>query len=474
MREINAAGFFWSPDDPDERIEGLLTFKADEGGILKLFFGRFTKPMQNSTMQISVSKKFNYLCGFVNDIGEVALINCRSHVSFGGGFGDRITFETLIIGNDFADNEPLFDTLTFSLTHLADWLVTESNIQTRFWSDTSSESMYQTELKRPKPIEYLFPSYRISFWIGASVHHPYGSITYKDSASVTISLQQPITFDEFFKKHIYPFKEFVEFATDRQNMITRVLCWEEDTNQDQKQKIEFLFKEKDPINPIEKGDIESLRNLIFSLGDIKHTFGTHYHIWFRERDRLRDIVQLYLMLRKEQLYSNIALLLLTQALEAYHREFQAGLYIDETEWETVSQKFIDFAGQEVTDKALRGKIKTTFKYLNEYSQRKRFKDILKNTLLPISEYVNIIFGETSKEKNNFADDVVNIRNYHTHLASDEEVKDLPQMNSERAYNKMIWKLDVMLLACLLLELKLPPKTVVILLERNSERRNGVI
>jgi hypothetical protein len=284
----------------------------------------------------------------------------------------------------------------------------------------------------------------------------------------TVSLDKPLTFEQFFKSYLYPFKLFLEFATDRPNYFSNVI---NKNNMSEKQSsLEIVFKERVPSNALSKREINLAHDLLFLYHDIQDSFQEIYTLWLSKQKRLGSVIDIYLTTTQEQLFSSIALQFLAQALESYHREMYRGQYMTDSDYETVFNSLIN-ALPDTVDKAFRQKLKKgTLKYANEYSQRKRFTILIKEVLNPISDYIEEMVGDV----NLFITDIVNLRNYYTHLGEDNKVQVEKIITDPRAFNKYIARLSVVLLACLLIEFGFKPEKIEEIIRRNHIRHNSTI
>jgi hypothetical protein len=110
--------------------------------------------------------------------------------------------------------------------------------------------------------------------------------------------------------------------------------------------------------------------------------------------------------------------------------------------------------QEVKDD-FRKSIKQKLKYLNEFSLRKRLKEILEKC----GDVVNIIIHDNER----FIEDVVKTRNFLTHYDKNIEM----EAKSDEDLIKLVQKLKFILEICFLIELEIPVETITSLISRNK-------
>ncbi|MCJ7776744.1 MAG: hypothetical protein MUP16_00270 [Sedimentisphaerales bacterium] len=100
-------------------------------------------------------------------------------------------------------------------------------------------------------------------------------------------------------------------------------------------------------------------------------------------------------------------LLLSQAVESYHRRFRNGYYLSKSEFQSQVLRPLYKAIPAQLDRSFKASLKSRLKYSNEHSLRKRIKDL-------ISENKNILerYFKVPKDLEN---KIVDARNYLTHF-----------------------------------------------------------
>ncbi len=469
MREIEASGHFWLLDKQKEAFEGVLTFSSENGGKVKTISHRFPKDNPQDNSIFGTTSEHPKINGFVNGVGEITLINCKTYLGM-GFYSDSLTFQYAVIGTKFEDSEPLFDNISFSLSHLPSWFMGESTVQVKYLNSREHNIANKVEVSaEPKSqIRYSFENFDIAFYIGTSSQLSPIGIDLQTIARVKITLQESVDIDKLFQDYLYPFKLFMEFATDRPNYFLNV---ESKFNKgEHHSNLEILFKERKLNNLYSEKDIQTQHDLVFTFSDIGNNFTDVYELWLMKRKRIGSVIDLYLIATQSRLLLSVILQFLSQALESYHREMYGGQYMTDSEYEVVFNKLIKALPDSVGND-FRQSLKTgTLKYANEYSQRTRFKKVLKDVLSPISGFIDNLTGGDRKT---FVTDIVNLRNYYTHLGADNKAKVETIINDPRKFQTYLAKMSNILLACLLLEFGFPPDKVEELLTRNHIRSNSI-
>jgi hypothetical protein len=190
MREYHdTVGYFWFPDKPEEKFDGIFSFSSEEGGGLVKTLGESIERPKNTFIGLGLgsAKDIPIICGFLQGIGDILLVKCKIYTQI---FSDDIIFEYAVIGSDLPDSEPLFSSLSFSLTHLADWFVGETPIKSilKSYRDNSAPPEFEVKAKIDQAIDYEFDDFKISFFIGYSSKNSFTGITLETTATATISL----------------------------------------------------------------------------------------------------------------------------------------------------------------------------------------------------------------------------------------------------------------------------------------------
>jgi hypothetical protein len=130
--------------------------------------------------------------------------------------------------------------------------------------------------------------------------------------------------------------------------------------------------------------------------------------WFVLQSELRPCMDLFFreLYERKPLHS-VQFLALVQALEAYHRRRFRGLYVDDNDFEAVQRSLRDSLPSRLDDD-FRRSLKGRFRYLNEYTLRRRLSEIIDSLSCYLEEFID----------NQFSDIVTDIRNSITHNSSE--------------------------------------------------------
>ncbi len=132
--------------------------------------------------------------------------------------------------------------------------------------------------------------------------------------------------------------------------------------------------------------------------------------WIKNYRLIYTLFSLYRSARYEEKSIETKFLLLSQAVESYHRRFRDGSYLSKSEFQSQVLKTLYKAIPAQLDQSFKDSLKSRLKYSNEYSLRKRIKDLINENKKILERYFKI--------PNDLENEIVNARNYLTHFDKD--------------------------------------------------------
>ncbi len=206
----------------------------------------------------------------------------------------------------------------------------------------------------------------------------------------------------------------------------------------------ILFETSSKIHPFD---------MLFTFRDISDRFEDILKNWFEKSEILKPVYNLYFgTLYNPQMYLQHQFLSLIQAVEAYHRRKFGGKYLSDEDYETIYSKFKEIIDELNIETSFKDALKSKLKYGNEFSLRKRLKDLF-------VKYQDIT-QNFIKDEYNFINKVVDTRNYLTHYD-----KKLRNIADGKDLYRIIQKLKTVLQICLLYELGFDKEEIKSLLLR---------
>lgn len=152
-------------------------------------------------------------------------------------------------------------------------------------------------------------------------------------------------------------------------------------------------------------------DMLFTYKDISNRFGTLLRNWFEKMDLLEPVYNLYFAtLWNPRMYLEDRFLSLVRAIESFHRRIYGGKYLTDEDYGGVYDSLTAAIPGGISSE-LKERLKEYLKYGNEFSLRKRLKEIF-------DKYQ--VLNEFIENRDGFVEKVVNTRNYLTHYDKDLE------------------------------------------------------
>jgi hypothetical protein len=124
-----------------------------------------------------------------------------------------------------------------------------------------------------------------------------------------------------------------------------------------------------PLRPVD---------MLFTFEDISDKFETFLRNWFEKADSLEPIYDLYFgTLYNPRMYLEHRFLSLIQAIESFHQRTYGGEYLSDKDYKVVYDALVTAIPEEVGSD-LKDRLKEYLKYGNEFSLRRRMKEIFDN------------------------------------------------------------------------------------------------
>ena len=156
----------------------------------------------------------------------------------------------------------------------------------------------------------------------------------------------------------------------------------------------------------------SSQQMVFTLKTIRERPDYYMNNWFSKAKELKPVLDIYFsLLYRENIYSEFRFLGLTQAIETYHRWRHDGKYQSDDEYLAgLYAQFLKSLPIDLDEDFRQSLEESALRYANEYSLRKRLKDLSKH----FNKDIPFRFLTITKERKKFIEYVCNTRNYLTH------------------------------------------------------------
>lgn len=412
-KEYVKTGYFWLPEQKDNKIPGILTIH--DGGSIELeVVGSF-----DSSIHEFNNLNLIRIIGHVEDDGLVTLEDCfytKKNFSFGGISKSKIVVNQVLSGVAYdKDEEVTFDSLSFSVDCIDEWIGI-GGFQIKDYFELNTVTINYTQ---PQNILYLLNNgMQLEICFGSSVPIPSNTTT-----------EIKITQNTYFKlksNALKPLKDFTDIAYK----LTNFMCFAIDdivtlknltaTSQEIQREI---IKGKPSSVPIhiyyqsiphsEKIPNKSMHKMLFTYGVIKSNAQDIFNNWLNAYEVLSPAIELYFSIKTDSYkYLGGKFLALAQGLETYHRRTSDETLMDSNEFDSLVKMIIEKCPKEQIN-WLNGRLK----YGNEISFSKRVQQIIE----PFKNKLG-----NSNKRTSIIRKIVNTRNYLTHY--NEDLKDVAVMN----------------------------------------------
>jgi hypothetical protein len=459
MKEFEYNGMWWLPEKPKNRISGVLKFHPIDGANLELF-GSFKKPKDFFEALL----KPNIILGITSDSEIVTLYRCcesTSNISMSGILSSSLIVNMVLIGHHFEKEEDIiFDSLSLNYSHLEEWTkITGFHIK---FKHNSKNHNLEYEVKYsypPKKVIAKLNKLNISFdyyfnFFGDGIKE----VNSNQISFIKLKPYKPLHFNYYQRNICYHIQNFLCLAIGEAVYPLIIkgktkACITERSNGNILYNDILIFYPMKNLSGLSKRLHDC--DILFSFDDISDNLEKYLSNWLVKSDVLKPVYDLYFgYLYNPKMYLQNGFLNLIQALESYHRRIHNGKYLSDDNYTHIHKTLNKAIPQEVKDD-FRKSIKQKLKYLNEFSLRKRLKEILEKC----GDVVNIIIHDNER----FIEDVVKTRNFLTHYDKNIEM----EAKSDEDLIKLVQKLKFILEICFLIELEIPVETITSLISRNK-------
>jgi len=456
MDKFEYKGRWWLPDKPEKQVSGTLRFTPNEGAILELI-GSFkdTKDILKPEIILGISsngKKITLHKCFETKCFET---KTKSNVSFPGLLTSSFYANEIFVGAHFQKSEDIkFRELSIRYSYLDEWVnISGFNIQ------YPDEKEIVIKYKEPEPIQTSIGE-DCKIFIEIQVTRPTHSIVQKEAS---IKQRTYIRIEHSVEKSL---EEYWNIMRHIQNFlslgVTEPVCpltvkgiTESIKDMPYNLPVEVeIYRHSPEVSKTPKTLYPY--DMLFTFKDISDRFEILLKNWFEKADTLGPVYDLYFgTLYNPWMYLQHQFLSLIQAIEAYHRRKFEGKYLSNDDYEPIYEKFINELAIEPSFKEA---LKSKLKYGNEYSLRKRLKDLFEKYKEVVDDFI--------ENKDIFINRVVDTRNYLTHYDKNLREK---AVDGEQLYY-VIQQLKIVIVICLLSELGFNFKEIKNLLAKNRKYR----
>lgn len=409
--DFDLKGVWWLPENPELHISGVISFK--NGGKITLdLIGSFRDLTSFGTGEFFQPE---IILG-ITDNGKICTLyrnfETKSQMSYPGFRKSIFESQYLFIGKHFnAPSEIKFSSIQANFTNLENWIC-----QRPFKTDLGKEEHTLT-YKYPAEFEVLLPEINTIIKSTSNFNtsgEQFKKAVWEHTAFLKITPDQWQDF-HWYWSILYDLNNLLTLFVGETIYLKRLKAFGDDIQirEDLKRKetIDIFFTQKKP------NLIENIHffDMILPLPRIHNDISSVLQLWFSKSAKLRSVYDLFFgTFYNPSMYLQFHFLALTQALESFHRVTTGGKYLTDTEWKPYKDSLTNCIPGSL-DSSHKQSLKNRIKYGNEYSLRKRMKDMIDTIDKSVSESI-------MPSKNYYSGVIVDTRNYLTHY--DQDLKEI--------------------------------------------------
>jgi ApeA N-terminal domain 1 len=404
-------GFWWLPENPEDRVSGTLTFSQTEGPSLQLLgvFGgvlAFNREMSERTTIHGITKKGKRIT-----LPDAFVISRQMNAP--GIMNEQYRPHLVCLGHHFnTEDDAIFDKSFFRFERLEEWLDSAPFHET--WEYDPPKLNLLIDKGRSEELTE-FGNCKIgkssSFNTGSSSRTEY---SIKVLSFLYCEMSKPKSINEHFIV-ANRMQELASLCTDHFLPLTHLSLRLHGTGSADRpsQEVEIFAQMQHP----EAGSRPKHEHPLFSARELLAANDRAVENWFDQYETLAPAINFFFAITGEkEMFLNIRFLLAIQALEVFHRRTTEGPLMTKTEFQELRKRLTDAIPSDVAPK-MAEKLKSLYNFANEPSLIQRLETILTT--------VNADFGETVQGfSDRFARKVVDTRNYNTHFTAKLEAKSM--------------------------------------------------
>jgi len=456
IEEFEYDGIWWLPEKPSNKVSGKLKFHPVEGLKLQLI-GSF-KELKN----LHTFLQPLIILGITSNGKIITLYKCyesRSHISMPGFLSSSFIASVAFLGCHFEKEEKIrFDFLSLNYSYLEEWTGITGF---QFNIETDSEAQlkkYEVIYSFPEKIEAKIGNLNISFdYNFTSEEDKLKEVNLKHTTFIKIKPNESLHFNDY-QDICYRIQNFLSLAIGKAvfPIIIKGKSKSCSTKSQNGKAIypdifiyyatNSLFETSSEIHPFD---------MLFTFRDISGKFESILKNWLEKAEMLKPVYDLYFgTLYNPRMYLQHQFLSMIQAVEAYHRRKFEGKYLSDEDYEPIQGRFKDIINKLDVDASFKDALKSRLKYGNEYSLRKRLKDLFVKCRDITQNFI--------KDEDNFINRVIDTRNYLTHYD-----KKLRNIADGKDLYYITQKLKIILQICLLYELGFTKEEIKSVFQRKA-------
>lgn len=485
MQNVEYKGHWWVPGKQEDRVGGVLNYEPTAGAKLELF-----EAFETGFQETPEHDHHSRLYGVSKDGDFITLVDCHR-----AGFGSRHTesgrtsyssyqIRYILDGVQVPRNQNIsFTEFKVSFPGITEWSK-HAPI-----SDTGHPPSggFELELENPDPLEANVMKYSLKLLTSFSP-----TLSRADTPSISsetyfrLSPTHPTITLPRLRGFVSSLRDLLTIATNHTMEPNYIEAKTPNTGLSD---IDLYYAD----TSFGQSGAPGITNINFRLPDIPDGFEGLISRWFELRGEVESTIGVFLGTRYSSgIYQQDTFLSLTQAVESFHRRRFDDEYMDPQEYDTdlypdimafirgdladVYDSSEMFAGGTLTPsqlshlKSMReaydfpndlsNVLDSAVEYANEYSLRKRFKDL-------VNDEYNDILSDLPHSAVDKIHPIVETRNHFTHQIKEQEKN--PVVAEGADLTRLSWSVEQLLEVALLSEIGVPESQIRQTLQNRYEQ-----
>ncbi len=458
-------GYFWLPSTPNRRIPGVVRFSTSDTTLDLL--GTLTEVTLQQLAVVGPPFKPEIVLGQSQDGKKLTLFDCTqisTNTAIPHGTGSStLSAGCILVGNHYASAVDLqFHSLSVNYLNLEEWIAYQPfPPQEEEKSPSGETTAFVLTYVVPQKMTFPVASLQCDVTIGSQMFFGGFASYHKESrehvALLTVKPDRKQTL-QWFLERIVDLQNLLTLFIGEPTFPKRTVLYGDEISGPgftYREDIQLFFhpkhgKPSERLPPVE---------MLVLFPHVAGQFGTILDSWFSKAELLETVCDLFFgVIYNNYLFLQFQFLGLIQALETYCRRVQGGNYLPEADYEKIAAALKAAlppnTPQDLRNSLVQGKIK----YGNEYSLRKRLRELLCSL---DDETAKLVADSPGK----FVEDVTATRNYLTHYTSELSAQAFKGGDLYSAYLRLRTLLTIILFK----ELGLHEKVIRALLANSHAR-----
>lgn len=303
-------GYWWLPDSPDVTWPGILSWRPGQSPKLTLRFRTIGEKVPPDHAEAIYGLDEGGTPITILRVGSIGGVHAGflSHKDYRAGHILRGMHASSL--RDFRANR-----VDFAMQYLDGWLNEEP-----FGPWDQSEETWRVEYRRPKERAFdLFPGTQLKLFHSTTSDSAYGRRSIRYEGFVGLEKERPFEFSQAFKR-VNAFRSLLHFACLRRVRLTS-MYFENFSHtfplgeREYPRQLELYGGSIHP--PLERAPDPF--DYVFTFQDVKDDFSSFIAKWFKFEAEFREPLGCYTTTVYSSLQSEISLISMARALEAYHQ-----------------------------------------------------------------------------------------------------------------------------------------------------------